>query len=234
MRVYNYPPLTEGVLVRRYQRFFAEVRLNSGEVIVAHCPNTGTMTGVSVPGSRVWLSQSSNPKRKLLYTWEMIEIDGELVGINTAIPNYVIGKMIADHLIPELEPYLTYQAEIAYGNEKSKIDFLLSGTAPDRYVEVKNTTWCKGNLALFPDTITLRGQKHIRELINVMEQNCKATIVYFINRGDCSYFSPGDDADFKYGELLRAAVAKGLEILACRFKVSPAGIDYLGLGEVRL
>ncbi len=234
MRVHSYPPLVEGILIQRYQRFFADVRLSCGEIAVAHCPNTGPMTGVCLPGSRVWLSISDNPKRKLPYTWEIIEIDGELIGINTALPNRVIGQMIAEHLIPELGIYHTYKSEVPYGNEKSRIDFLLLGNDTDRYVEIKNTTWSKGSLALFPDTITTRGQKHLRELTNIIDSKHKSTIIYFINRGDCSRFAPGDEADPSYGKLLRDALEKGLEILACRFRQSPQGIDYLGLGEICL
>ena len=234
MRVHTYPPLIEGILIRRYQRFFAEIKIKNGEIVVAHCPNTGSMTGVCIPGNRVFLSQSNNPKRKLLYTWEIIEVDGELVGINTALPNNIIGKMIHNHLIPELEPYQTYKSEVPYGKEKSRIDFLLSGSLPDRYVEVKNTTWAEDNLALFPDTVTIRGQKHLRELIDRIDNNDQATIIYFIHRGDCDRFSPGYEADPEYGEILRTAVNKSLQILACRFKVCPIGIDYLGLGEIKL
>jgi len=234
MRVYSYPPLIEGTLVRRYQRFLAEVILSSGEIVTAHCPNTGPMTGVCLPGNRVFLSKSNNPQRKLAYTWEIIEVDGELVGINTALPNHVIKRMLQDHLIPELEPYVTYKQEVPYGDEKSRIDFLLSGHGIDRYVEIKNTTWCRGNLALFPDTVTLRGQKHLRELITIVDRGYKSTLIYFIHRGDCHQFAPGDEADGKYGELVRLAVQKGVQLLACRFKVSPIGIDYLGLGEICL
>lgn len=234
MQVYTYPPLVEGILIRRYQRFFAEIEIQNGEVVIAHCPNTGSMKGICIPGNRVFLSQTNNPKRKLLFTWELIEINGELVGINTALPNHVIGKMIHNHLIPELEPYFTYKTEVPYGKENSRIDFLLSGDNPDRYVEVKNTTWSKGRLALFPDTVTLRGQKHLRELTNMLENNQQSTIIYFIHRGDCDQFSPGDEADPQYGEILRTAVAKGLQLLACRFKICPTGIDYLGTGEIKL
>ncbi|MCS6960635.1 MAG: DNA/RNA nuclease SfsA [Pseudanabaenaceae cyanobacterium SKYGB_i_bin29] len=234
MLVYAYPPLVEGILLQRYQRFFADVRLMTGEIITAHCPNTGPMTGVCPIGNRVFLSRSDNPKRKLVYTWEIVEVEGELVGINTSLPNRVIGNMIASHLIPELEPYTECRSEVEYGQERSRVDFFLSGDRINRYVEVKNTTWSKEGVALFPDTVTIRGQKHLRELSNTITPQQRATIIFFINRGDCDKFAPGDEADPVYGELLRWGVTKGLEILACRFRVRPEGIYYLGLGEVSL
>lgn len=234
MRVFDYPPLLEGKLLRRYQRFFAEILLDSGETVLAHCPNTGPMTGVSTIGSRVFVSQSNNPKRKLSYTWEIIEVDGELVGINTALPNRVIGKMIGEHLILELEPYNNYKAEVSYGKEKSRIDYLLTGNTPDRYVEIKNTTWCNQNIALFPDTVTTRGQKHLRELITIVKNGQKSTLIYFINRGDCDRFSPGDEADREYGKLFRSGLEEGVQILACRFRLSSQGLDYLGLATIDL
>lgn len=234
MLVYAYPPLVEGILLQRYQRFFADVRLTTGEIVTVHCPNTGPMTGVCPVGNRVFLSRSDNPKRKLIYTWEMVEVDGELIGINTALPNRVIGHMIANHLIPELEPYGEYRTEVEYGQEKSRVDFCLVGEKCHRYVEVKNTTWSKNGVALFPDTVTLRGQKHLRELTNIIAPERRATIIFFINRGDCDKFAPGDEADPVYGELLRSGVARGLQVLACRFRIRPEGIYYLGLGEVTL
>ena len=164
-QVYTYPDLITGRLVSRYKRFFADIELENGEVITAHCANTGPMTGVCKLGSPVLVSYHPSPKRKLAYSWEAIYLDEQWIGINTSLPNRVIGHMLDRHLLPELEPYNTVKGEVAYGNEKSRIDFLLTNgedSSQKTYVEVKNTTWCMGSLALFPDTVTTRGQKHIR------------------------------------------------------------------------
>lgn len=235
--LYRYPTLYPGILVKRYKRFFADIELASGEVITAHCPNTGPMTGVSTIGSRVMVSYSDNPKRKLPYTWEMIEVnDNEptWVGINTALPNRVIKLALEKFLFPELGSYQQIRMEVPYGKENnSRVDFLLTGDGSDRpiYLEVKNTTWAQGRVALFPDTVTTRGQKHLRELTALLPQ-ARAVMLYFINRGDCSQFAPGDSTDRVYGQLLRDAIAKGLEVLPCWFEVTPVGICYLGLAEL--
>jgi sugar fermentation stimulation protein A len=237
--LFPYPPLLPGVLIKRYKRFFADILLDSGETIVAHCPNTGPMTGISLPGNPVMVSKSDNPARKLAYTWEMIQVSEPSptwVGVNTALPNQVIKAALAAHLFSELGPYDQVRAEVPYGTgSKSRIDFLLAPEAPDRsiYLEVKNTTWAQGPIALFPDTVTTRGQKHLLELTQLLPQ-ARSVMLYFINRGDCAYFAPGDVADPQYGELLRIALDRGLEILPCRFEVMPTGLRYLGLAELKL
>ncbi|NBO31163.1 MAG: DNA/RNA nuclease SfsA [Cyanobacteria bacterium WB6_1B_304] len=238
--IYSYPPLLQGYLIKRYQRFLADIQLESGEVITAHCPNTGPMTGVCEVGSRVQVSHHQNPKRKLAYTWEMIEVkqgDNDCpvwVGINTALPNRVVQLAIQHQLIPELGTIIQIQWEVAYGQDgKSRIDLLLTGEPGERpiYLEIKNTTWSQGDLALFPDTVTTRGQKHLRELM-MLPPDCRAVMLYFINRGDCRRFAPGDTADPTYGMLLRNAMAQGVEVLPCRFFISPLGISYLGLADI--
>jgi sugar fermentation stimulation protein A len=235
--LYRYPPLLRGTLVKRYKRFFADIELDSGELITAHCPNTGPMTSVSTIGSPVQVSCSNNPKRKLAYTWELIEVyDNEptWVGVNTAMPNQVTKLLLEGRLLKSLENYDTLRAEVAYGQEKSRVDFLLTGEAiKPTFVEVKSTTWLNGECALFPDTVTTRGQKHIREL-KALLPDARVCMLYFINREDCTAFSPGDTADPLYGTLLRDAVAAGLEVFPCRFSVTPEGIQYLGLAELRL
>lgn len=269
--IYHYPTLEAGILLKRYKRFFADIQLTSGEVITAHCPNTGPMTDVSTPGSLVQVSHSNNPKRKLSYTWEMIQVNDNQptwVGINTSLPNRIVKLILEQRLIPELaDACREIRGEVPYGKDlKSRIDFLLTGN-PTRvmtqgellvassemsaslkdstqllctdsekrpiYLEVKNTTWAKGTLALFPDTVTTRGQKHLRELMALVPQ-ARAVMLYFINRGDCTHFAPGDVGDPVYGQLLREAVARGVEVLPCRFNVTPEGIRYLGLAELRL
>lgn len=236
--VYSYPPLIAGTLIKRYKRFLADIELESGEIVTAHCPNTGPMTGIYTPGLPVMLSQSDNPKRKLPYTWEMIQLaepEPIWVGVNTALPNRVVKVMLQEGMIPELaDRYDKVKSEVRYGTDnKSRIDFLLTKEKEvPIYVEVKNTTWTQGSLALFPDTETTRGQKHLRELAALLPEK-KAVMLYFINRGDCDEFAPGDSKDAKYGELFRAAIAAGVEILPCRFAVSPEGIEYLGVAPWR-
>lgn len=233
-QIYNYPPLYPGILLKRYKRFFADIQLASGEVVTAHCPNTGPMTGICTPGSPVQLSYSDSPSRKLPYTWEMIQVfDNQptWVGVNTAMPNRIIKLALEKFLFPELGSYQQIRFEVPYGKDKkSRVDFLLTGSDSDRpiYLEVKSTTWAQGQLALFPDTETTRGQKHLRELMALLPQ-ARAVMLYFINRGDCTDFAPGDTADPVYGQLLREAIALGLEVLPCRFEITPTSIRYLGL-----
>ncbi|MCA1990782.1 MAG: DNA/RNA nuclease SfsA [Coleofasciculus sp. S288] len=253
--IYSYPSLETGILIKRYKRFFADIELASGEVVIAHCPNTGPMTGVSTPGSLVQVSRSDNPKRKLSYTWEMIQVHDTQptwVGINTGLPNRVVKLALEQGLFPEVgNSYSKIGCEVPYGKElKSRVDFLLSGSVPEKvadtplltlsqnsdrcerpiYLEVKNTTLAQGNVALFPDTVTTRGQKHLRELMALLPQ-ARAVMLYFINRGDCTHFAPGDSFDSVYGQLLRQAVDRGVEVLPYRFEITPQGIRYLGLAE---
>lgn len=235
--VYQYPQLHPGILLRRYKRFFADIELATGEVVTAHCPNTGPMTGICIPGNVVYVSESNNPKRKLRYTWELIQVNDTQptwVGVNTSLPNRVTNLVLMEKLIPELGAYQQIRYEVPYGQDgKSRIDFLLEGGPRPIYVEVKNTTWVNGTLALFPDTVTTRGQKHLRELMALRPQ-ADAVMLYFINRNDCWSFAPGDQADPVYGQLLRQAIACGVNVLPCRFDVSPEGIRYLGLAELTL
>jgi sugar fermentation stimulation protein A len=235
--IYPYPTLYPGTLIKRYKRFFADIELDSGETITAHCPNTGPMTGIYIPGHRVQVSRSDSPTRKLPYTWELIEVnDGEptWVGVNTALPNRVIKAALEARIFPELGEYSQIQGEVPYGQDKkSRVDFVLTGGDRPIYVEVKNTTWTDGRLALFPDSVTTRGQKHLRELTEILPE-ARSVMLYFINRGDCTKFASGDSADPAYGALLRGAIAQGLEILPCRFEVTLSGLRYLGLAELAL
>jgi sugar fermentation stimulation protein A len=242
MTLYNYPTLYPGKLVKRYKRFLADIELDTGELITAHCPNTGPMTGVCQVGAPVQVSYHDNPKRKLAYTWEMIQVDSTnpahgdkvWVGINTALPNKLIKIALEQRLFPELTDYQNVRSEVVYGlNNGSRVDFLLTGGDCPIYVEVKNTTWSIDNVAIFPDTETTRGQKHLRELTDLIPK-CRAVMLYLINRSDMQLFSPGDTTDPLYGQLLRAGVEQGLEVLPYRFEVTPQGVSYLGLAQVVL
>ncbi|MEM9005019.1 MAG: DNA/RNA nuclease SfsA [Cyanobacteria bacterium P01_F01_bin.86] len=235
---YPLPQLYRGTLVKRYKRFFADIELESGELITAHCPNTGPMTGVCHIGGNVMVSHNPSPKRKLAYTWELSEVHDTVstwTGVNTALPNRVVKSVLEACVIPELGNYTDIRPEVKYGQAgKSRIDFLVQGEDQRPiYIEVKNTTWAKETLALFPDTVTTRGQKHLQELTDLLP-DARAVMLYFINRGDCDTFAPGDEADPVYGELLRAGIAQGLEVLPCRFDITPEAIRYRGLADLKL
>jgi sugar fermentation stimulation protein A len=243
-RVLPLEPLQEGVLLKRYKRFLADVQLDSGELVTAHCANTGPMTGVLQVGGRVRLRHAPSPTRKLAWSWEQAQVSGAAgqpvwVGINTALPNRLVRATVeAGCLGPWLGPIGAIKAEVAYGpNRRSRIDLLLSpaeGAADPRpiYVEVKNTTWCNGDLALFPDTVTERGQKHLEELMGVLPE-ARAVLVPCLSRADLQRFAPGDAADPRYGELFRQALAAGVEVLPCRYGFGAEGIDWLGVAPVQ-
>jgi sugar fermentation stimulation protein A len=236
-------PLREGWLLRRYKRFLADVRLEDGTEVTAHCPNTGPMTGVLQPGGRVRLRHDPSPARKLAWTWEQAEVPGVggepvWVGINTALPNRLVRATIeAGCLEPWLGPVASIRAEVPYGEgRRSRIDLLLTPTAAasDRrpiYVEVKNTTWTDGDLALFPDTVTERGQKHLQELEALLPE-ARSVLLPCLSRGDVRRFAPGDRADPRYGELFRRARAAGVEVLPCRYAFDADAVCWLGLAEV--
>jgi sugar fermentation stimulation protein A len=237
LMLYAYPPLVEGRLVKRYKRFFAEVELADGSIVTAHCPNTGPMTGVSSVGSLVLISASNNPNRKLAYTWELIQVDETWVGINTNLPNKIIGLGLEKRLFSELGDYIKIEREVAYGSQKSRIDYRLTRANNQHvYVEIKNTTWTDGKnnprTALFPDTVTTRGQKHLEELIEVAQSGQEAILLFFINRSDCKRFAPGEQADSRYGKLFWQALDSGVKILPYRFQPTVQGVDFIGLAEL--
>lgn len=224
----KYPQiLIEGRLLRRYKRFLADVELDNGERITAHTANTGAMTGCCEPGSRVWLSRSDNPKRKYPHTWELVEVvPGVLCGINTQLSNKLVREAIEAGRIDELSGYTTLRAEVPYGVEKSRIDLLLeSGVLSSScYVEVKNVTLVKQGIGYFPDAVSVRGSKHLRELMAMVAAGQRAVIFYCVQREDCHEVRPADHVDTLYGQTLREALVAGVEALAYRADVSPARI----------
>ena len=212
-------PLLSGRLVRRYKRFFADVVLEDGREVTAHCPNTGTMLGVAEPDSEVWLSVSDNPKRKLPYTWEIVRADGALVGINPLNANRVVAAALEAGTVPDLDQYGTVRREVKYG-EGSRIDFLLTEPdLPDCYVEVKNVHLVRqSGLAEFPDAVTSRGAKHLAELSKVKAAGNRALMLFLVQRGDCDRFQAAADIDPAYDAALESALSAGVEVLclACR------------------
>jgi sugar fermentation stimulation protein A len=217
-------PLLSGRLIKRYKRFLADIELDNGELITAACPNTGSMLGCNVPGSRVWLSVSDSPTRKYKHTWELVEARaGVIVGINTGLPNRLAVEAIESKVIEELSGYRDLKTEVRYGNENSRIDILLEGhkKKPSCYVEVKNVTAAVENgIALFLDAVSERGSKHLRELMAMVEEGFRAVLVFCVQRADVNEVRPADGIDSVYGNTLRHALAHGVEVLAYRARIS--------------
>jgi len=219
-------PLVPGRLVRRYKRFLADCRLDGGEEVTAHVANSGSMLGLATPGARVFLSRSNDPKRKLAWSWELVEVDGALVGINTGLPNRIVAEAIADGRIPALAGYDRLRREVAYG-VRSRVDLLLEGEGrPACYVEVKSVTLSRrAGLAEFPDAVTMRGAKHLGELAAMVGAGARAVLVYLVQRGDCAAFEIAADIDPVYAAAARAAVLAGVETLVAHADVTTGGIE---------
>lgn len=218
-------PLIEVTFLRRYKRFLADVRLADGTEVTVHCANSGSMKGCQPEGGRAWISDSHNPKRKLRFSLEAVEVDGARAMVNTARPNHFVEEAIAAGIIDELSGYDRIRREVRYGSEKSRIDLLLENgpaEAPTArcYVEVKNVTLGVGDGGCrFPDAVTTRGTKHLRELMGVVEAGDRAALVFCASRTDTRWVGPADDIDPTYGETLRAAAKAGVEILAYRLEL---------------
>lgn len=218
-------PLIEGKFIKRYKRFFVDVELEDGSVVTAHCPNTGSLKGCKVEGAPVWLRDTQNPKRKLQFSWQAIQIGRTWVNVDTGLPNHTVRDAVERDLVPELTGYDEVKPEQKYGTG-SRIDLLLSGNGkPDCYVEIKNTTLAEGKLALFPDAVTSRGLKHLGELEEVVRQGHRAVQFFFISRSDVKRFAPADDIDPAYCAGLRQAAANGVEVLAYSVKVTKRQIQ---------
>lgn len=212
-------PLIEGRLIRRYKRFLADVELADGSLITAHTPNTGSMLQCAVPGHRVLVSRSDNPKRKLAYTLELIEVEGFWVDTHTHRTNRVAEEALRGGAISEFQDW-QLTPEHSYGD--SRIDFLLQQEERQALVEVKNVTLlCDAQCACFPDAVTTRGQKHLRTLMDARRRGLRAAVLFVVQRGEATAFRPADSIDPEYGRLLRQAVSEGVEALAYRTCVSP-------------
>jgi len=207
-----WPRLTRGILVKRYKRFLADVKLANGKTVTAHCPNTGSMTKCSEPGRTVYLSMHDNPKRKYKYTWELIQMTESLVGVNTMVPNRLVKKSIESGLIEQLRGYQEVSSEVSVGN--SRLDLLLTkGKAERCYIEIKNCTLVENSTAFFPDAVTSRGKKHLEELQHLVKNGNRCIMFYLVQRMDASQFKPADHIDPQYGIALRNAVKNHVEIL---------------------
>ncbi len=217
-------PLVEGRLIQRYKRFLADVELNDGTVVTAHCANPGSMMGLKDPGLRVWLSESQNPKRKLKYSWELLEVDGGLVGINTNHPNKLAFEAIESNKINELVGYSNIRREVKYG-KSSRIDILLEEGPTACYVEIKNVHLRRsGSLAEFPDSVTARGAKHLSELGDMVDEGHRAVMLYLVQRTDCDQFDLARDIDPTYAAAFDQARSRGVEMLCYGCDISLSGI----------
>ena len=221
----RFPTLVEGRLVDRYKRFFADVRLPDGRVVVTHCANPGSMRNCRPDGARVWVSESDDPRRKLRYTWELVEVDGTLVCVNTAFGNRVVAEALAADGIAELRGYQRVRREVKCG-ERSRVDFVLDGGAsPACWLEVKSVTLGVGDrVSAFPDSVTARGARHLRELAARARAGDRAVLLFCAKRADTRRVRPADEIDPAYGEALREAAAGGVEIYAYRCDVTTAGV----------
>ncbi len=221
-------PLVRGTLIQRYKRFLADVRLEDGRAVTAHCANPGAMLGITEPGLPVWLLASSDPRRKLGWSWELARTEGTLLGVNTGRPNALVPEALAREGIPELRGYASLRREVAYGRA-SRVDLLLTGPGrPICYVEIKNVHLKRGDRAEFPDCVTARGAKHMAELAEMARAGHRAVVLYVVQRADCRAFRVAGDLDPAYNRAFESARAAGVEAICYACDVSETGIDIAG------
>ena len=221
------PPLLTGKLISRYKRFMADIELPSGEILTIHCPNTGSMLNCKEPGSQVWFSDSGNPKRKYRHTWEVVAVgkDGACrAGINTGRANKLVKEAIEQGVIAGLQGYDSVRSEVKYGHENSRIDLLLEKDGEEHteqcFVEVKNVTLGEDGVAYFPDAVTERGRKHLRELAAMAKEGHRSVLVFCVQLTGVSEVRPADHIDPAYGEALRLAAEQGVEVIAYQAAIS--------------
>ncbi len=216
-------PLIPARLIRRYKRFLADVTLDDGREVTAHCANPGGMMGLSDPGVKVWLEPNDDPKKKLKYGWRLVDHEnGHFTGVDTSLPNRVLKAALMAGKVPGLTGYDLVRPEVKYG-ENSRIDFLLTGGGPDTYVEVKSVTLSRTpGLAEFPDSVTARGAKHLAELAKVAAQGHRAVMLYLVQRTDCTAMTLAADLDPAYAAAFKAAT--GVEVIVLTCAISPQGI----------
>ncbi len=217
--------LIHGTLIKRYKRFLADVRLDDGTEVVAHCTNSGSMKSCLEDGGEVYLTLVNDPKRKTKFTWEMIKINGDWVGINTGNPNKLAFDAISAGVIPELAGYTNVKREVTFGD--SRFDVFAENENEQCFVEVKNVSLKEGKYALFPDAVTTRGQKHLRTLMEVKAKGMRAVMLYIIQRSDVEIFAPAAEIDGEYAKLLKEAVDAGVEVIPMQAKVTPEKIELI-------
>jgi sugar fermentation stimulation protein A len=222
------PPLEEATLLRRYKRFLADVRFAGGRTVTAHCTNTGRMTGCAEPGSAVLLAHSDSPTRKLAWTLRLVKVGRSWVSVDTLLPNRVVADALRRGRVPGLAMYDEVATEVPYGEGgRSRIDVLLTdstGRHPQCFVEVKNVTMKSGNHAIFPDAVSARGLKHLRELEREVARGHRAVLLPFVARGDCRAFDAAREVDPSWADALDTAAEAGVEVLPWRARVGRASI----------
>jgi len=218
-------PLVPARLIKRYKRFLADVRLEDGREVTAHCANPGSMMGLAEPGTKVWLESNDDPKKKLKFGWRLVEHeDGHFTGVDTSIPNRALKAALIAHQVPGLPDYDLVRPEVKYG-QNSRIDFLLSGDGPDTYVEVKSVTLSRqAGLAEFPDSVTARGAKHLEELVAMVAAGHRAVMFYLVQRTDAEVATLARDLDPAYAAAFDRASSEGVQVLAHRCDIAPQAI----------
>lgn len=230
------PALEQGKLLRRYKRFLADVQLENGDEITIHCPNTGSMRNCLFPGEPVWFSTSANPKRKYAHTWELMSTpEGGLIGIHSGNANALVEEAIKQGIISELLGYDSLRREVKYGDENSRIDILLEAAQKTAcYIEVKSCTLLEGKQGYFPDAVSLRGQKHLRELMQMASLGHRAVLLFVVQHTQIDSVAPAEHIDPEYAKLLKMAVLAGVEVLAYRCEISPTEIHLAQACTVRV
>ncbi|WP_439153986.1 DNA/RNA nuclease SfsA [Yoonia sp.] len=219
-------PLVPARLIRRYKRFLADIRLEDGQEVTAHCANPGSMLGLAEPGMKIWVEPNDDPKKKLKFGWRLVDHEnGHFTGVDTSVPNMALKAALMAHQVPGLPPYDMVRPEVKYG-ANSRIDFLLSGPGPDTYIEVKSVTLSRlPGLAEFPDSVTARGAKHLRELANMVQAGHRAVMFYLVQRTDSEAMALAGDIDPAYSAAFATARASGVEVLAQSSRITPQAID---------
>ena len=227
------PPLRQGTLIRRYKRFLSDIQLPTGEEITVHCPNSGSMRGCSAPGSTVCFSRSDNPGRKYPHTLEMVHNGKTWIGVNTSRTNQIVAEAIENGKIKELRGFDAIRKEVKT-SEGSRLDLLLETAGGRTYVEVKNCSLVDNGVALFPDAVTKRGTKHLKELERLVESGSRGVIFFLVQRLDCDCFSPASAIDPEYATTLVEVHRRGVEILAYQAQVTPQTIQVVKPLPVKL
>jgi len=217
-------PLTPGTLIRRYMRFLAEVRLEDGSIVTAHCANTGSMLQVKEPGSPVLLSPAANPDRRTRWNWELIKVNGLWAGINTAVPNILLKEGFLTGAFPGVEKFDSITMEVKYGTHSRADAVLSSSDGKLMYIEAKNVTLVENGRALFPDAVTERGAKHLDELMAVISQGHRAAMFFLSQRMDADELGVAEHIDPSYAARIREAIDAGVEIMAWRARITPGEI----------
>jgi len=225
--------LLGATLLRRYKRFLADVRLRNGRIVTVHCANSGSMLGCQDPGSDVYVSRQPGRHRRLAYTWEMVRVGDTWVGINTLHPNRLVFEAVESGAIKELRGYERLRREV-WVSQSSRLDFCLENAGQHCFVEVKSVTLAFRGVAAFPDSVTARGTKHLKELIRCRRRGQRAVLLFVIQRGDCAVMRPADEIDGEYGKWLRRAVKEGVELLPYGARVTPRAITLTRRLTVRL